>query len=145
MRYSRLLTGLALGLTLALLSGCYHVRYHRKCSYQGPPVARWNHFFLWGLAGSAEVDVREFCPQGMARVVTHRSAGNIVVSILTLGLYSPSMVEVWCAAPGTLQRPAPAPTRAPAPQPSHVPTVDPEQPTRAPGTDTEEPPKGGAR
>lgn len=145
MRYTRVLEGLALGLALTLLGGCYHVRYHRQCNYQGPPIARWNHFFLWGLAGSAEVDVREFCPQGVARVVTQRSAGNIFVSIITLGLYSPAMVEVWCAAPGTMQRPAPPPPR-PTPTPSHVPTVDPpEQPTPGPATDREEPPKGGTR
>lgn len=90
--------------TLLLVStGCYHsivdtgaqpgpVGYHEK----------WETAWLGGLI-PAEVDAEGVCGGPWARVETQKSFLNGLVSILTLGIYSPHEVEVVCAATGADQ------------------------------------------
>jgi hypothetical protein len=116
MRRAMLLAAVSCSLALG---GCYHVRYQMKAEAVGPPVTAWNHIFLWGLAGSGSVDVAATCPGGLARLETKRSFGNLLLSLLTIGIYTPNQVTVWCAgrtadrtrtpAVGGLERPTPAP------------------------------------
>ncbi|SHK50762.1 Bor/Iss family lipoprotein [Rhodothermus profundi] len=83
-----------------VLSGCYHTRiitgqpesdvvYHKK----------WVSGFVNGLVIPDWIDVSEVCPNGIARVETRLSFMNIVVTMLTGGIYSPMEVFVACAAP----------------------------------------------
>lgn len=44
------------------------------------------------------VSTREACPNGVAQVVTQRSLRNGLVSLVTLGFYTPVHVEATCAA-----------------------------------------------
>ncbi|MBI5510327.1 MAG: Bor family protein [Deltaproteobacteria bacterium] len=62
------------------------------------PVSHWNDYFFGGLVGENELELAEICPQGVARVEVSHTLGNGIVSILTLGTYSPTTIEVWCAA-----------------------------------------------
>jgi hypothetical protein len=96
---------LAVLLAFSSASGCYTVRYRTRVRPTTEPSTSWNHIFLWGLAGSATVDVRATCPDGFAQIETKRTFGNIIVSLLTLGIYSPNYVSVWCRAGGG-ERPA---------------------------------------
>ncbi len=91
---------LLLTLVCGVASGCYTVRYHTRRAAAASPVSSWNHLFFWGLAGSARVDIQAICPAGLARLETKRTFGNLFVGLLTLGLYSPTSVTVWCAADG---------------------------------------------
>lgn len=59
----------------------------------------WTSFFVGGLVGHAEVDVRDVCPDGRAHEVeTGEDALTLGATILTLGVYAPRRVYVTCAA-----------------------------------------------
>jgi hypothetical protein len=60
----------------------------------------WHHHILWGLVTlSDEIDLREICPDGAAVMHNKQTFLNGFVGYLTIGIYSPSTVKVWCAAP----------------------------------------------
>ena len=58
----------------------------------------WNSFFIFGLAGEATVDAAALCPNGIAVVETYSSVGQVLLSLLTIGIYAPRTIEVTCAA-----------------------------------------------
>lgn len=56
-------------------------------------VATW----LWGIVPAEPIDVRQQCPSGVAIVETQQSFMNGLVSVFTLGIYSPQRLRVTCA------------------------------------------------
>lgn len=85
------------------LSGCYKATFIRDAeAVRGEEHDQWTTFFLYGLIGTEEVDVKEFCPNGDVAVV--RTGGNFgtgFVSAITLGIYTPRKVYVTCAKGGS--------------------------------------------
>lgn len=57
----------------------------------------WTHTWLWGLVPASPIDVTSQCRTGVATVVTEQSFLNGLVSILTIGIYSPRHVTITCA------------------------------------------------
>lgn len=87
------------------LSGCYKATFIRDAAaVRGEEHDQWSTFFLFGLIGTEEVDVKEFCPDGDAAVV--RTGGNFgtgFVGAITLGIYTPRKVYVTCAKGGAAE------------------------------------------
>jgi Bor protein len=83
-------------------AGCYKATFIRDPSaVKGAEGDQWLNFFVFGLVGEETVDVRRFCPDGrVAQVQTHGNFGTGIVSILTIGIYTPRKVTVTCAADG---------------------------------------------
>lgn len=84
------------------LSGCYKATFIRDAkAVRGEEHDQWTTFFLYGLIGTEEVDVKEFCPDGNAAVI--RTGGNFgtgFVGAITFGIYTPRKVYVTCAKGG---------------------------------------------
>lgn len=60
---------------------------------------RWVNGFLWGAVGDV-VDTSAMCGgRPVTKISTDRSPGNMLVQLVTLGLYTPSRISVTCAAP----------------------------------------------
>lgn len=81
-------------------AGCY-----RASFYTDPKLVRglehdeWTNFYLFGLAGTAEIDVRNFCEgKSIAEVKTGGNFATSLVSALTIGIYTPRKIYVTCAA-----------------------------------------------
>lgn len=54
-------------------------------------------YFIGGLVGEHTVDVKKACDGGEAKQMQSRTTFlNGVVSILTLGIYTPRTARVWC-------------------------------------------------
>lgn len=85
------------------LSGCYKATFIRDAeAVRGEEHDQWTTFFLYGLIGTEEVDVKEFCPNGDVAVVrTGANFGTGFVSAITLGIYTPHKVYVTCAKGGS--------------------------------------------
>ena len=68
-----------------------------------PRLSEWRHFFIGGLIGSAEVDVRAVCPSGNATIVNYHGFLQMLISYIVLGgwLWQPTTVEVYCNESGT--------------------------------------------
>lgn len=87
-------------------SGCYKATFIDPNATAGEEHEQWTDFFIFGLVGSEEIDVRRFCQGPVALVRTGGNFGTGIVTLLTIGIYAPRKIYVTCAAgPG---QPAPA-------------------------------------
>ena len=91
---------LLLAATLAS-SGCYRATFYRDPSVsKGETHDQWTNFYVFGLVGKQRVDVRPFCPGGdIASVQTGGNFATGLVSLVTIGVYTPRKVYVTCPAP----------------------------------------------
>lgn len=85
-------------LLLAVLLGACH-----KVTYVNPQVPRGGavhdetgRFFLFGIAGTKNIDAYRMCPTGVARVQSRSSFGDLFLTALTIGLYTPRSYSIEC-------------------------------------------------
>jgi len=103
MRFARFpLVGAALLLTALSTTGCYKATFMSNPNVvKGAEHDEWTDFFIFGLVGTEEFNVKDFCPDGnVAQVRTGGNFGTAIVGGLTLGIYAPRKVYVTCAATG---------------------------------------------
>jgi hypothetical protein len=79
------------------MGGCYKATFVRDVPPAGPVQSEWVRFYLFGLVGVHDLDVRDHCPDGSVRILrTGSSAGTAVVTVLTAGIYSPRKLWIQC-------------------------------------------------
>ncbi|QDP03082.1 Bor family protein [Thalassotalea sp. PS06] len=87
-----------------VLTGCSTVTMQpeQTSKYVNPPTYEDSkNFFFWGLVGEHRVNVTEIC--GDKEVIQMQSQQTFqegVFALLTLGIYSPHSVKVWCSEEG---------------------------------------------
>lgn len=94
-----------------LSSGCFRASIIVPSVPPGEKHSTWVNGWFWGSVGGT-VSADSFCGgRPVSRIDTKRSVGNILVSWVTLGIYTPSKVWITCSSPyGAPQNPyAPAP------------------------------------
>ena len=96
MRLGSTLVAVAL---VAGLAGCYE---HTVTVGAGAPVGpvvydHWENFWLAGLIGHVQVDVKKMCPSGDATIYARQTFLNGLVSGLTSGIFTPTTLTVRCA------------------------------------------------
>ncbi len=112
MRRARLaMKATVLGLIFAGVPACYHSVI--DTGLQPGPVGYYEEWETAWLIGAvpARVDASDACQGPWARVETQQSFLNGIVTVLTLGIFSPRQVEVTCAVMpgnGDAQEDAPA-------------------------------------
>lgn len=90
---------LALVVALSVLSGCgYTYHFRNNTAQRGDEHNEWASYFFFGLVGDHEIDVREFCPQGAYEITTGTNFLTWLVSGITIGIYTPRKVNIWCHA-----------------------------------------------
>jgi len=87
----------ALTAAALLVAGCYHVTV-----VTGTPAATqvdkaWQNSFVLGIVPPAELNVKDQCSSGVAKVTTERSFLNGLVGAITYNIYTPMHVNVVCA------------------------------------------------
>ena len=93
-----ILSLLAVVLVATALAGCYSTRVSTPLEPNGKKIEKsFATGFLYGLATPGANIYAERCQYGMARMESKYSFLNMVASNLTLGLYTPMHVEVYCA------------------------------------------------
>lgn len=100
-----------LGLSLLALLGiasCGHLRYRSTLPPSGHVYEQRHSFFLAGLIGDATIHLPSVCPQGVHTLDVYHSLGNLFLSALTLGIYTPTTARVHCAAAAGAPASAPA-------------------------------------
>ena len=63
-----------------------------------PGREHWVPGYGFGIWGKGELDVRDDCPAGAARVRIGATWSTLLVSVATLGVYTPHEVIVHCRA-----------------------------------------------
>ena len=90
---------LALAAASVALSACYHITVTSGAAPSPTVVNKpWQHSFISGLVPPAELNVKEQCPNGVAKIETLHSFTNSIAGIVTQGIYTPISVKVTCAA-----------------------------------------------
>jgi hypothetical protein len=106
---SRLVLSTLLGGSLLASSGCFHSAVLMPTVPPGERHSTWVNGWLWGSVGG-QISADIYCQgRGVARIDTKRSVGNILVSWVTLGIYTPSHVSVTCANPNAYGMTPPPP------------------------------------
>jgi hypothetical protein len=93
MRKPSILVGLV---SLVLATGCYTVRFQSTLPPGGAKFEEKGHFFLWGLVGEKEVDLKKLCPAGPSRWQNQQTFVDGLIGTVTLGIYIPRTIDVEC-------------------------------------------------
>jgi hypothetical protein len=90
----------ALGLLMLFAgTGCFRVRLKNPNVIPGQTHERWTAHFLYGLVGDETVDAREFCgTEEVSEVATGTNVATWLISVFSLGVFSPNKVYVRCGA-----------------------------------------------
>jgi outer membrane lipoprotein SlyB len=91
---------LAMLLAATALAGCFHVRYTNDTPVAAEPAEQnWHHNVVFGLVEVSEpVNVNKACPGGVGLVKSEESFVAGLVNVITLTLYNPSDVIIYCSA-----------------------------------------------
>lgn len=81
-----------------LLGGCYHATIETGAKPSTVVVEKkWASGWIFGLVPPSTIETQAKCPNGVARVETQLSFLNMLVTILTLHIYSPMDIRATCA------------------------------------------------
>jgi hypothetical protein len=90
-------------LTLPALCGCYRFAFEQEPETSRPAqtVTYTAHpaTFVNGFIGTGVVDAHVYCPHPI-RTELHVSAGDVLLAVATLLIYTPHTLDVVCPAPG---------------------------------------------
>jgi hypothetical protein len=97
-------TAVKLSLIVAILAsaGCHTLHFHvSDAPFDPEPVVDRKAFWLFATFPLQDVDVREFCPEGVSAIAERTTFSDGLFSSLTLGLYSPRTSYYYCRLPRT--------------------------------------------
>lgn len=81
------------------LGGCATQRFDVQTAQPlSPTLDDAQSFFVSGIGQNKEVDVAKVCggANNVQRVETQLTPGNIVLGVVTLGIYTPRQIRVYC-------------------------------------------------
>jgi len=81
---------LVLILSVGLLGACSSTTITTDQPAYGIPVDFTSHQFLWGMVGG-----QVHTSGTMSRTEVYKGFGDMILTVLTLGLYTPWSVEAW--------------------------------------------------
>ena len=81
------------------ITGCYHATIETGVAPSGQTVDReWASSWIYGLVPPSTTETQAKCPNGVSKVETQLSFVNMVVGMVTGGIYTPMQINVTCAA-----------------------------------------------
>jgi len=82
----------------SMSTGCYHATIDTGRTPSTTTIERrWAHGWIYGLVPPSTVETAKNCTSGIAKVSTQLSFANQLVSMFTLGIYTPMEIIVTCA------------------------------------------------
>ncbi len=82
-----------------LLSSCSSqiVKVGRDANPPNPTYDKNQAFFIYGIGQTQEIDGRAICREkGINRIRTKQTFVNVLLQVVTLGIYTPRTLEVYC-------------------------------------------------
>lgn len=89
----------ALFTALLAVGGCHTMRFEVANAPSGSVVEERKSYFLWGLAPTNRVDMREKCPHGVASITEETTFVDGLCEFVTLGIWSPRSSYYTCRLP----------------------------------------------
>ena len=93
----------AIGLGVAL-GGCHTMRFELVNEPAATVISEHKSYFLWGLAPTVDVNVLNKCPAGAAAIRERTTFLDGLMSLPTLGIWSPRSTKYYCREPHAEQR-----------------------------------------
>ena len=88
----------ALAFCMMALSGCYTATIETNLPPSNMTIQQnWATGWIFGLVPPKTVEIAAQCPHGAAKIMTQLSFANQLISVLTLGIYTPMTIHVTCA------------------------------------------------
>lgn len=86
-------------ITSFIFVSCHHITFKKKrTANHFPSQDEWYNNFIVGLAETeGPIDVDAVCPEGFSRVESYQSFLNSLVLGLTMAIYTPLTIKVYCA------------------------------------------------
>ena len=78
------------------LASCYSIKVDKPVTGLDRVELKQSFFFL-GLIGDKEINLTEECPRGVSGIAEKFTFGDLFLTIITLGIYTPKTVYVSCA------------------------------------------------
>jgi hypothetical protein len=78
------------------LCSCNSLRFDISEAPSAGAVTERKSFFLWGLAPTRVVDVSTHCPQGVKTVKEETNVVDGLLTLITIGIYSPRSSTYVC-------------------------------------------------
>ncbi len=89
--------GLSL-IILMLLVGCHNRVQFPSETPSEQKIEQTDIFLFWGLLGEANYELYEDCPEGRVyEVYAHTSIPQGLLTVVSLGIYSPRTIEITCS------------------------------------------------
>lgn len=92
--------GLILTLSTWLSTSCYQLTFHhdfKRLSAQHHATASQADFFLATQSLEPPVQLKSYCPGGVSQLRIEQTFYDGMIHYMTLGMYSPQTVKVWCS------------------------------------------------
>ena len=84
-------------MAVVLSTACVNATYINPAVPPGGGVFETTgHFFIFGLAGHEEIDAYQACPRGVAAVHSEFDVSDVLLAIITIGLYFPRTYYIEC-------------------------------------------------
>ncbi len=77
-------------------SACHTMRFEVSDEPIADVVVDRKSFFLWGLAPTKTVDLREKCPRGVVAIEEEETFGDGFFETITLGIWAPRTSRYYC-------------------------------------------------
>ncbi len=90
---------LAIGaFTASSCSTVAYVRNPKTRTYSDPVYSSSKEFFFWGLSGPQhDIYVDRIClGKEVDQIATTYTPSDVLLNLITVGIYSPRTVQVWC-------------------------------------------------
>jgi hypothetical protein len=88
---------MAMVLATALGAGCFKVTYQNPMlPNNGVVVEGTSKFFILGLLGDERVPAYQVCPTGVSRIQTGLSFTDLLLHVVTIGIYTPRSYTIEC-------------------------------------------------
>jgi Bor protein len=83
---------------LLLAAACFHATVQTGATPGSTTISKpWASSWVFGLVPPKTVETASQCPAGVATVETQHSFLNMLVTVLTLDIYTPMTITVTCA------------------------------------------------
>ncbi|OUR99750.1 hypothetical protein A9Q84_01620 [Halobacteriovorax marinus] len=87
---------LPLYLILLSLVGCSTVNMRLSGKKDRRPIEETQKFYLLGLVGEQTLIMKDYCGKGVSHIKEENSFGDSFLTIITLGIYAPRTVQIYC-------------------------------------------------
>lgn len=98
-------TAVVVAITTLATTGCFKATFSDARFQPAAERDVWVDEYVYGLVGSPELDVRDYCGAQPARVGLFENGWSFTLTLLSLGLYTPRVATIACAAPASSVRP----------------------------------------